>query len=59
MKTTTVRCPECKKNPTRLFDLGIDESGNIFIFIKCKKGEIVTINLNNYMSQLQNLKVGA
>ncbi|MDU6542915.1 hypothetical protein [Clostridium sp.] len=59
MRKITVRCPECKSNPTRLFDLGIDENEDVFIFIKCKKGEISTIKLNDYISQLKNCKIGA
>lgn len=59
MRKITVRCPECKSNPTRLFDLGIDENEDIFIFIKCKKGEISKIKLNDYILQLKSCKIGA
>lgn len=52
MKRITVSCPKIKK-PAKVCELVREESGVIRMEIKFPQSELITINLSDYLQQLE------
>jgi len=54
MKRITVESDECR--PKRIFDMLLDDNGDLYIEIKLRKNQIIKIKINEHLLRL-GLKV--
>lgn len=50
MKKITVECDDCR--PKRIFDMLLDDNGDLYVEIKLRKNQIIKIKLNEHLSKL-------
>lgn len=56
----TIRCKDCKNNPSRLFDLLISEDGQVYIETKCKKDGVVLSDISDEIrSMIEQLNISS